>query len=349
MVRVTQELTDATADPRYIATLAVAEPLGECATVMDLLSRFVPGEITDGDALRLLGMAAHAIGDTVRSVDFLGRAEALLREHGRLGLLSQVLSMQVIDWLELGHWDQASAAAAEGERLAQDTGQPIWRTGTLVCGAIDNAFRGLTDQAFAYAAEVEMAASRQRLNDLLSCVQLVRGAALSSAGEYDAAYPQLRRLFEPSDPSFHQRERFGGVMFLAEAAVATGERDDARQVMAGLEDVAASTPSPMLHVHLRYARAILSDDAVAPARYADLMNQDLTRWPWARARAELAYGSWLRRQRRDAESVGVLGSALAAFDHIGATAWADRTRDEMTAALAGRPARGNHFSPHAGP
>ena len=105
----------------------------------------------------------------------------------------------------------------------------------------------------------------------------------------------------------------------------------------------------MLHVHLRYARAILSDDAVAPARYADLMNQDLTRWPWARARAELAYGSWLRRQRRDAESVGVLGSALAAFDHIGATVWAYRAQAEMTAALAGRPARGNHFSTPAGP
>ena len=71
------------------------------------------------------------------------------------------------------------------------------------------------------------------------------------------------------------------------------------------------------------------------------MNQDLTRWPWARARAELAYGSWLRRQRRDAESVGVLGSALAAFDRIGATAWADRARAEMTAALASQPARGN--------
>jgi hypothetical protein len=348
VVEVTRELTDATADPRYIAALAVAEPLGECATVMDLLSQFVPGEITDGNALRLLGMAAHAIGDTVRSVDFSGRAAALLREQGRLGLLSQVLSMQVIDWLELGDWDRASAAAAEGERLARDTGQPIWRTGALVCDAMDNAFRGRTDQAFTYATEVEMVASRHRLNDLLSCVQLVRGAALSNAGQYDVAYLQLRRLFEPSDPSFHQRERFGGVMFLAEAAVEAGERDDARQVIAGLEGVAASTPSPMLHVHLRYARAILSDDAVAPTRYADLMNQDLTRWPWARARAELAYGSWLRRQRRDAESVGLLGSALAAFDRIGATAWADRARAEVTAALAGQPSRGNHLSSPAG-
>ncbi len=293
-------------------------------------------------------MAAHAIGDTVRSVDFLTRSEALLREQGRLGLLSQVLSMQVIDRLELGDWDRASAAAAEGERLARETGQPIWRTGTLVCDAMDNAFRGHTDRAFTYAAEVEMVASRQRLNDLLSCVQLVRGAALSNAGRYDAAYPQLRRLFEPSDPSFHQRERFGGVMFLADAAIEAGERDDARRVIAGLEEVAASAPSPILHVHLRYARAVLADDAIAPALYADLMSQDLARWPWAKARAELAYGSWLRRQRRDAASVGPLGSALAAFDRIGAPAWADRARAELTAALAGQPSSGNHQIPPVG-
>jgi hypothetical protein len=349
VVEVIRELTDAAGDPRYVAALAVAEPVGECAAVMDLLSRFVPGEITDGDMLRLLGMAAHAIGDAVRSVDFLTRSEALLREQGRLGLLSHVLSMQVIDRLELGDWDRASAAAAEGERLARETGQPIWRTGTLVCDAMDNAFRGRTDQAFTYAAEVEMVASRQRLNDLLSCVQLVRGAALSNAGRYDAAYLQLRQLFEPSSPSFHQRQRFGGVMFLAEAAVEAGERDDARRVITGLEEVAASTPSPMLHVHLRYARAVLADDASAPALYAELMSQDLTRWPWAKARAELAYGTWLRRQRRDAESVGVLGSALAAFDRIGATVWADRARAGMTAALAGQPSSGNHQIHPAGP
>jgi hypothetical protein len=139
-------------------------------------------------------------------------------------------------------------------------------------------------------------------------------------------------------------------MFLAEAAVETGNRDDARQVIAELEEVAASTPSPMLHVHLRYARAILADDATAPALYAELMSQDLTRWPWAKARAELAYGTWLRRQRRDAESVGPLGSALAAFNRIRAPVWADRARAEMTAALASQPSpAGNHRLRDVGP
>jgi hypothetical protein len=337
VVQVTEELPDAAGDPRYIAALAVAEPVLRCAAVMDLLSGFVLDNIADGDALRLLGMAAHAVGDTVRSVDFLGRSETLLREQGQLGLLSQVLSMQVIDRLELGDWAGAASSAAEGERLAEETGQPIWRTGALVSDALHNAFRGRVEPALRYAAEVELVASPQHLNDLLSCVQLARGAALSTAGQPDAAYRQLRRLFEWSDPSFHRRERFGAVMFLAESAIGAGERDDARQVIAGLEGVAASTPSPLLHVHLRYARAILADDGRAPALYAELMRQDLGRWPWARARAELAFGSWLRRQGLDADSLEPLGAALATFDRIGAPVWADRAMAEITTALAGQP------------
>ena len=193
------EVSHAAGDPRCIAALAVAEPVLQCGAVMDLLSGFAVTDVHDGDALRLLGMAAHAIGDTVRSVDYLSRAEAVLRDQGRLGLLSQVLSMQVIDSLELGDWVRAAAAAEEGKRLAEETGQPIWRAGTLVCDAMNSAFRGDVRQAFAHAAEVEFLSARQRLNDLLSCVQLVRGAALVATEQHAAAYAQLRRLFEPSD------------------------------------------------------------------------------------------------------------------------------------------------------
>jgi hypothetical protein len=185
---------------------------------------------------------------------------------------------------------------------------------------------------------VELVASRQHLNDLLCCVQLARGSALLATEQDAQAYQEIRRLFDPADPSFHQRERFGAVMFLADAAVRAGERTDAREVIAGLEQVAAVTPSPMLRVHLRYARAVLSDDSAAGPLYADVMGQDLTRWPWARARAELAYGSWLRRQHRYAEAGEVLRGAEACFATIGAATWAAAARLELGATAAGMQA-----------
>lgn len=327
---------DVRRDPRYAAALALAEPMLECGAVLDLLSGADPAAIADGDALRVLGIAATAIGDPVRSIAFLGRAEELLRDQGRLALLSQVLSMGVINRLEVGEWDAAHTAAGEGERLANETGQPIWRTGALACEAVSSAFRGDADRALTCAAEVEAAASRQRLNHLLSMAQLAKGVALSSTGRHAEAYRELARAFRADDPSFHSRERFGAVMFLAEAAVAAGQVADARAVVAGLDQVAASAPSPLLEVHLRYAHVVLCDDKSASALYADLMSQDFTGWPWIRACAGLAHGSWLRRQDRKAEAVAELRSAMADLDRIGARPWADRARAELRAAAGGR-------------
>jgi len=179
--------------------------------------------------------------------------------------------------------------------------------------------------------------SQRRLNDLLSCVQLARGAALVATGQHADAYRELRRLFEPADPSFHQRERYGGVMFLAEAAVQAGQRDDAREVIRDLEQLAAVTPAPTLHVHLAYARAILADDTNAALLYADLVGRDLSCWPWVQARAELAYGRWLLRQQRYRQSREVLRAVPDAFDRIGASAWAAWARSDLSAAVAAGP------------
>lgn len=56
------------------------------------------------------------------------------------------------------------------------------------------------------------------------------------------------------------------------------------------------------------------------------------RWPWVKARLELAFGAWLRRQRRVAESRHPLRAAQSAFDTMGAPAWAEQARTELRAA-----------------
>ncbi len=133
------------------------------------------------------------------------------------------------------------------------------------------------------------------------------------------------------DPSFHLTERFHGVMYLAEAAVHAGRGDDARAVVAALEADAATTPSPTLRLQLAYARAVLADDHEAEQLYLMALGTDLVRWPWLRARVELAYGSWLRRQRRAAQARQPLRSALTTFEVMGAARWAEQARAELRA------------------
>jgi hypothetical protein len=54
-------------------------------------------------------------------------------------------------------------------------------------------------------------------------------------------------------------------------------------------------------------------------------------WPYARAKVELAYGSWLRGQERVQEARSLLTSAQSAFDRIGALPSGDEARLELRA------------------
>ena len=328
---VTGQVAGMPADPRYVAALAIAEPVA-CSQVVDaLLSRAGAGA-EDVEALILLGQAAHAIGNPVRAVRFLDRAEATLRQRGQLGRLSHVLNMGLYSRLELGDFQRARIDSEEARRLAADTQQPIWHSGALALDAMAHGLRGDNPQAQQLAAEAEQLAAGSGLNPPLACVQLARGYGHLSAGNNAAAYQALRRLFDPADPSYHPTERFHGISFLADAAVPAGQRDDALRVVSDLEAVAAGSASTTLRHHLAYARAVLADEEDAGGLYRAALGSDLRSWPWLRGRLQLAFGRWLRRRHQVAEARDSLRSAHATLSGIGARVWADQAETELRAA-----------------
>jgi DNA-binding CsgD family transcriptional regulator len=338
VVAVTRGLTGAERHPHYVAALGVADPIREAGEVRRLLVR--AGQdvelTTEADNLRLLGMAAHAVGETALAADFLDRAEARLRDQGRLGLLPHVLGMQIQTRLDLGYWRLAAQAAEEGHRLAVDTGQPIWSAGTLVGDAKVAALNGDTSTALRLAAEVEEQLLSKGIDDLLTCAQLVRGIALLVKGRAQESYAALVDLFDTTGPYGNQRESFGGVGFLADAAARAGLRAQAREVLAEARRGWGECPAALLQVNLRYADAVLAEESEAEEAFQRALAADLVRWPWPRARLDLAYGTWLRRRRRSAEARSPLRAALAAFEGIGAGPWVELARAELRA--AGQPA-----------
>jgi DNA-binding NarL/FixJ family response regulator len=98
-----------------------------------------------------------------------------------------------------------------------------------------------------------------------------------------------------------------------------------------MEAVGRRTPSPSLHINLRYARALIAGEVSAEDLFQEALRADLAGWPFARARAQLAYGEWLRRQRRPAEARAHLRAAREAFDALGVVPWSDRARSELRA------------------
>jgi tetratricopeptide (TPR) repeat protein len=246
VAEVTQLLSrEVGSDPRYAAALALAEPVLRGRQVIQLLQGVVLDSAADPVALWMFGGAATAVGEPVLAMDFFARAEASLRQQGRLGLLAQVLVCRVSAAIELGEWRAAESDADEGRRLAQETGQPVWITASFALKAIVTALRGHYEQAQAMADQVENNAGA-KLTDLLANAQLARGFSLVTVGQYDKAYDQLRRMFDPGDPTYHPTERYHAVMFLAEAAVHADRVDDARAVVAALAHEATVTPSATL-------------------------------------------------------------------------------------------------------
>jgi DNA-binding CsgD family transcriptional regulator len=328
---VTGQIAGMPADPRYVAALAIAEPVA-CSQEVDTLLAQADPDTDDIEGLILLGTAAHAIGDPVRSVRFLDRAEARLRQQGQLGRLSHVLNIGLVSRLELGDFQRARIDSAEARRIAADTQQPIWHNGALALDAMAHGLRGDNPRAQQLAADAEQLAAGSGLNVLLACVQLARGYGHLSAGNYDAAYQALRRLFDPADPSYHLTERFHGISFLSDAAIPAGQRNDAHRIISDLELVAAGSASTTLRHHLAYARAVLADEENAEDLYLAALGSDLQSWPWLRGRLQLAFGRWLRRRLRVAEARESLRSAHATLSGTGATIWADQAETELRAA-----------------
>ena len=332
VAQVAERLPDVQTDPRCIAVVAVAEPLLRGSQTLAHLSKISVDTVEDAEHLRLLGMAARAIGADPQAADYFARAETKLRAQGRLGLLSHVLAIHAAVRLDLGDWQRAAESAEEARTLARDTGQPVWTNGAAVQEARKVALCGDVGVALQRATEVERDPAIRGINDFMAGAQLARGTALLAADRHADAYDALVTLFTPGDPHHHLREQLSGIMDLVEAAVHCDQRAGALRILARMEALARVTDSPVLATQLLYARPMLANAAEAEELFLVGLRQDLTRWPWVRARIQLAYGCWLRRQRRGPESREPLRLALATFELIGATTWAALARPELRAA-----------------
>ena len=324
-------------DARLLAILAFAAPIERGAVVVEGLRLAAMEPVADEQTARLLGDAATLVGAFDLAARFCGASLADLRSQGRLGLLARALAAQAWSSVHLGDLSAAIPAAQEASRLARETMQPIMYATARVTEAMLAALRGEEDRAEDMAAEAQQATMSAGVRPVLASVQHARGLAALGGGRFDEAYEHLRRMYEPSDPAYHLALRCYAVGDLAEAAVRSGHQEDIRAVIAEMESLGTRTPSPALHAGLRHARALLADDVAAEALYAAATRAELP-WPYPKARAQLAYGGWLRRQRRAAESRALLRAARDTFDSLGTIPWGERARQELRA--AGETSRG---------
>ena len=317
-------------DPRALEILSLAAPVDAGGRVSERVAAAATTAEVDPSRTQLLGFAAHAAGDFGQALELLQRAGPGLRDEGRLGLLAQLLICRAWDEIHVGNFSDASRDAEEGNRLAIETQQPNWITGSEIALALLAGVRGEEALADSLADEALSRAIPLRLSNLLSVAQLVRGLTAMTAGRHADAYDHFARMFDPGDLAFNELESYAAAGYVIASAIQAGRREDAERTMVKLEALGQRTSAELLHIGLRYGRALLAGDLEAEGLWQMALNAE-PKWPFDYARTQLGYGAWLRRQRRITDSRPHLRAARDTFEALGLEPWADKARAELRA------------------
>ncbi|HEY2218164.1 MAG TPA: AAA family ATPase [Gaiellaceae bacterium] len=328
----TKRLAAGPDNPLRLATLALFDPVGQGAEILRRVRRIAPLDVPTPYEQLLIGMAAGAVWAENLALPFLRASSAGFRLDGRLASLAQALIQEAWADVRQGAVRVAITAAAEGVRLASEARYANYVVAGQLAQAIaavemgtDEAARRLID-----AAEAELLPLGA--NPLLSLVAVARGRQALAHERFSEAYAHLLRIFDSNDAAHHP---FVGGWVLADIADAALHGDGDPELVAELlrvwQAVAAATGAPHLDVQLGYAEAVLAEEEKAEPLYASAMSAGAGGWPFYAARAQLAYGAWLRRQHRMTESRAPLREAAQTFDALGQLRFAERARRELRA------------------
>lgn len=319
-------------EPARLCTLALFDPVGRGAEILRELRRTAPLDVPDPEAQLQLGSAALAVWADNLALPFLRTAAAGFRADGRLVHLVHALVFEA--WVEVraGAVRVAITAAAEGVQLAEETRQVRFVVAAQLAEAIAAVEMGADEAAERLIGAAEAALLPLGTHPFLSLVALARGRQALAHERFAEAYGHLVRIFDPNDAAYQEFVGSWALADLADAALqGDGDRERVDEFLRGWDGVATSTGAPQLDAQLRYARAVLADDADAEPLYKSAMSAAAQGWPLYTARAQLACGAWLRRQRRMSESRAPLREAARSFEALGLLRLAERARRELRA------------------
>ena len=231
----------------------------------------------------------------------------------------------------LGDWEVAIPAAEEARRLAEELGEPQWEAAADTVISLVAAMRGDEEQAERMAVQAEIVAEPAGANITMAFAQFGKVLAALASGRHADAFAYAERLFDPADSAYHPVISSWLIADLADAARHIERLDAARARVAQVEATAGERPGTWVALVLGHARALVAEPAEAGDLFDEVLASDLTRWPFQRARIQLAYGQWLRRQRHVADSRGVLRTARDTFDALGCAPWSEYARRELRA------------------
>ncbi len=253
--------------------------------------------------------------------------------------------LALLEW-RAGNWPAARRFADHTYQLRTLLGQ-VMPTDHFA-GALVAAHQGRVDEARAIAQQERAAAETMGIQISVSGSSWVLGFLELSLGDPAAALPHLRRSYEVRNAFMREPGQRIELGDLIEALVATGELDEAQEIVELWQPRAESLDRAWALAILARCRGLVR---AAEGDLEGALN-DLDRAlgeherdvdPFHRARTLLVRGRVERRAKKRAAARRTLEDARARFERLGAPLWAAQASAEI-ARIGGRVAGGDELT-----
>ncbi|MFJ8313600.1 ATP-binding protein [Streptomyces sp. NPDC094147] len=255
------------------------------------------------------------------------------RDTGAITLELQGLIFLSRDCFAAGEWDELLDQADQGLHLSEAHSYRLLATDYRYQQALVAAARGDNAAVKALTDEMTRWAAPRQAGFHLACASHARTLAALGQGRFEDAYRHACAVSRPGELASHVPTALLLIMDLVEAAVRTGRHAEAAAHATVAREAGLAAISARLAMIVEASAAIGTSDQQALALFAKALALPGTdRWPFERARVQLAYGERLRRARSAAQARTQLADALDTFQRLGARPWAARAGNELRAA-----------------
>jgi DNA-binding CsgD family transcriptional regulator len=333
--RALAKLTPAVPELLVLLSATFADPARAALAVLGRVDAAVAalGEQADPVWAARVSLACMFIDRLTSCRAALGQILRDGREGGRAITLSlHALSLLGLDYYMTGEWEEMQSLADEHIRLCETHNYRAleclgWYLKAMVAAARgdDAAMRLLTDQMTRWAIP-------RRIGLVVRLATQARMLSALTHGDFEAAYQHAITITPAGALADHVPHALWLTLDLTEAAVRTGREAEAAAHVAAVRLAGVAAISPRQALIIEGAAALVASDSEAAALFERaLAVPGADRWPFDRARIQLAFGERLRRMKAPTEARAHLAAALDTFQRLGVVPWTARAGHELRA------------------
>lgn len=291
------------------------------------LDAFADEEGAGQDSMRWLWLAcrvAPELWDDRVWNQLTARAVTLARDAASLTLLPIALTYRAGVEVHAGQFTAAAALIEEAQAIVEATREPALLYTSLVLPA----WRGREDEALESLDAGIRDANARGEGRVIALAECFRAVLYNGLGRYQPALVAAQRACESDDLGLHA----WALIELVEASTRSDARGVACDALRRLEERTQASGTDWALGILARSRALLSEGEDAESLYREAIERlARTRIAVHLARAHLVYGEWLRREHRRVDAREQLRAAHEMFSGMGAEAFAERARRELSA------------------